>query len=228
MLTGEYLFAYKILFWFVITSIGFSCTSILTKKFNLCYHTNPILYTIYYFTFTLLYFIPFNNELLTFFANYTSIGIIALLAVIVINTKLSDYIDENTKTNYPTCNYNYPSFMKRWNRKYIVSKSFDILFQQISLISIILYMQNLGFENLLIIGILFFVFGVGHVFKIFVNGKFYGEYFTAFGILASLVFPIVILFEPYGFYITYTLHWTFYTISKYYFLLAKPKTLMYK
>jgi hypothetical protein len=89
-------------------------------------------------------------------------------------------------------------------------------------------MSTLGFENLLIIGIIFLVFGIGHVFKIFVNGKFYGEYFTIFGIMASLFFPIFILYVPYGFYITFTLHWTFYSVSKYYFLLAKPKTLIYK
>jgi len=98
-----------------------------------------------------------------------------------------------------------------FDKRYIISKSFDILFQQILIIVLVFLLRNNGL-NLLWISILFAImFGVGHIPALRLHKSFFGILIFTASILSSFLFPYLILTYKYGFVYTYIAHWLFYT-----------------
>ncbi|OIO40744.1 hypothetical protein COU56_05105 [Candidatus Pacearchaeota archaeon CG10_big_fil_rev_8_21_14_0_10_31_9] len=97
------------------------------------------------------------------------------------------------------------------DKRYLISKSFDILYQQILIIVLVFLLKNQGL-NLIWISILFaLIFGFGHIPAIRLNKSFFGTLIFLASIISSFLFPYLILTFKYGFIYTYMAHWLFYT-----------------
>jgi len=98
--------------------------------------------------------------------------------------------------------------------KFLISKSFEILFQQVMFVSLAIFLHKHIPGLLLLFGILIVVYVVAHlpILKFFKKVVF-GWYFTCASALAAVVFSFLILFAPDGPFLSYGLHWLFYLVS---------------
>lgn len=91
---------------------------------------------------------------------------------------------------------------------YVISKSLNILFQQILIASSIFLLKDAGIGNLQIIALFAIVFGIAHI--VLVDRR---KPMTVFIDVASFfggaIFAFLILSFPFGLLYTYSLHWFF-------------------
>ena len=104
-------------------------------------------------------------------------------------------------------------FFATFDNRFLLSKSFDILFQQILLLSLVLFLQNFIQSNLLIILITGIIFGSMHLPMLKTKHNRIAPYFIFFSFLAGVFFSFLILFLPYGFLYSYITHWLFYIFA---------------
>lgn len=115
-----------------------------------------------------------------------------------------------------------------WRR--LISKSADILAQQVFVVLLVLSLKDSGFsfwEIILAFGVLFALVHVPlflREYPAWPAGLFAGAV-AAF----SVIFPPLILFVPYGFVYNIILHWIFYTVTgSVFWLLYRPTVLQQK
>lgn len=97
-----------------------------------------------------------------------------------------------------------------WRR--LVSKSMDILAQQVFIVLLVLFLQDAGlsfYQILLAFGVLFALLHVPLIAN--ERGAWPSWLFAGIVVVFSAVFPMLILTVHYGFVYNYILHWLFYT-----------------
>ncbi|MDP3645502.1 MAG: hypothetical protein Q8R25_00235 [bacterium] len=99
-----------------------------------------------------------------------------------------------------------------WRR--LVSKSMDILAQQVFIVLLVLFLQDAGLSLIQIIMAFTFLFGLLHVPLIaHERGAWPSWLFAGIVVVFSIIFPILILKVQYGFVYNYMIHWLFYTVT---------------
>lgn len=95
---------------------------------------------------------------------------------------------------------------------YFVPKSFDIVFQQLLIVAMLIGLKEnkYTFKEIAIWSAVFF--GGSHIFLIFEHSFYYTLIFTASATVAGLIFPFLLLRIRNGFLYAYSLHWTFYAV----------------
>lgn len=99
-----------------------------------------------------------------------------------------------------------------WRR--LVSKSMDILAQQVFIVLLVLFLTDAGLsltETILAFTILFALLHVPLIASEYPAWP--AWLFGGIVVVFSILFPVLILNVPYGFIYTYMLHWTFYMIT---------------
>lgn len=96
-----------------------------------------------------------------------------------------------------------------WRR--LVSKSMDILAQQVFIVLLIMFLRDAGLSLVQTIAAFAVLFGMLHVPLIASERGAWPSWLFA-GIVAvfSIIFPILIIEVQYGFVYTYAIHWLFY------------------
>lgn len=97
-----------------------------------------------------------------------------------------------------------------WRR--LISKSMDILAQQVFIVLLVLFLQDAGlsfYQTLAVFGVLFALLHVPLIAN--ERGAWPSWLFAGIVVVFSVVFPILILTVHYGFVYNYMLHWLFYT-----------------
>ena len=95
--------------------------------------------------------------------------------------------------------------------RYIVSKSFEIFYQQLLIIALVYSLDEVGL-NLTMITLVFAVmFGLSHIGSLKYHKNIFGIIILFSAILSSFFFPYLILKFKYGFIYTYIAHWLFYS-----------------
>jgi hypothetical protein len=97
--------------------------------------------------------------------------------------------------------------------RYLVSKSFEIFFQQILIVALVFLLNEQGINLYWITLIFAILFGFGHLPMIRLQKGFFGFLVFVASIAASFFFPFLILTFEWGFIYTYILHWLFYINS---------------
>lgn len=98
-----------------------------------------------------------------------------------------------------------------WRR--LISKSADIFAQQICIVLLVLFLHDIGLPFSQIVfwfGVLFMLLHVPLIMS--ERGQWPSWVFCAIVLVFSVVFPLLILYVPYGFIYNMILHWLFYTI----------------
>lgn len=166
-----------------------------------------------YFTFlSIIVWMFYRNHLFTFFSHlqikifpfyFLSLFFIGVFGIYHYSHKifgrglLSSHIERKILT--ATMDY-----------RFLIAKSFDILFQQILFLSLLVSLKGLLVQNSLIILICGVIFGTVHLPLLVIKHNALAIYFVIFSFFAGILFSYLILFLPYGFIYAYILHWSFY------------------
>jgi hypothetical protein len=159
---------------------------------------------------TFLLLILFFNSIKVFFSSFEPLPIflLLLLYVFLFSTYkfMRKYTDFRIIEKLESKNVYFASISYR----YIIYKSFDILFQQIALLCILTSLRDFNLPYISL-GILFSLsFAVGHLFMIR-KGIFIGLLFIISAFFGGLIFPILLL-DQYGIFYTFIVHWLFYIL----------------
>jgi hypothetical protein len=101
----------------------------------------------------------------------------------------------------------------RLDRRYLISKPFEILFQQALVLVLMLLLTERGFSVLACIACFVVLFPALHVPIVPLVGPTFGWYYVTASGVAAVVFPILIAARPDGYVFTYVLHGLFYFAS---------------
>lgn len=117
----------------------------------------------------------------------------------------------------------YPNeFFLALDSRYLISKTFDIIYQQIFIILLVAALARIGLSVKEITLAFALLFSVIHFPLIWIEGRLWGIYFMTAALLSALFFPPLILQVPYGFIYTFIIHWGFYTLSGMLFWVFAP------
>ncbi len=100
---------------------------------------------------------------------------------------------------------------------YIITKSFEILFQQMMIFILVSKLKDFFKSNMKVVGLMMLLFGVAHSPLFFLDTILWGLFFTFSGITAGAVFSWILLYFTRGVPIAFFVHWLFYLISGCYF-----------
>lgn len=110
-------------------------------------------------------------------------------------------------------------YFAKFDRKYLVTKSCEILYQQLMIVLLLAWLDTAGrpfVETALLFAL---VFSVGHLPLFFFKKKNIGKLFVVSSVASSAIFPYLILHTQHGFVLGYAVHWLFYIVSA--FLVVK-------
>ena len=173
------------------------------------YRDAPLIYSAYYLGFTLLAVLLFRHRIRDWTPPTHGISpVLAVLAMIVVFTlgilPILPEIDLSLAPRDP------PEFMFA-DAMYYVAKSFEILFQQTLILTLVLLFHSFGWKTLQVGMLTAALFGLFHLSLIF-NGAtgFYVARFTIAATCFGAVVPSLFLTTRNGATLSYGLHWSFY------------------
>jgi hypothetical protein len=213
---------FNFLIWIVFWFVGWGVLMIIFKKRS-DYIKNFIFVSVYYLVVSFIIIFSFRNIFGEIYNKMTIFPLVILLVFFIINflefffsnrflTKPIKFIEKFSEVTFLRMDY-----------RYLISKSFDILFQQLLIIVLILIMYKSGMGIILITVIFSFLFGFGHVPIIKIHKTFFGYFYLAASLFSSFLFPYLIIHFKYGFIYTYIAHWLFYTNSGIFFWILKSE-----
>ena len=172
-------------------------------------YTNNYSYIIIYFMITTtiaikLFYFPHNQ--LTF----TPISVLAIVLFYFTTIYIYKKIPQIYKRPV-TFIKKYPDhYWAQMNYRYLVSKSFDIIFQQTMIIIGVFMLYNAGLPLLTTIFYFFLLFAFIHLIGISTAGKALGMFYFIASLFGAIIFPILILSFKTGFIYSYIIHYSFY------------------
>lgn len=178
---------------------------VVTFRISSLYFFNFFLVTIFYYNYYLKSFI-FNLPFKTFPFYFLSLFFVILICLYYYSKRVfSREILMSHKEKY--------MFFATMDYRYLISKSFDILFQQVALLCLILSLKEIIDSPLQIVLLVGGIFGLIHVPLLKTKHNKIAPYFIIASFFAGVVFSFLILSLPYGFIYTYIIHWSFYAIA---------------
>jgi hypothetical protein len=178
------------------------------------YISNPIQISIYYSFWLLLTIFSFRNIYRKWgtVENKLSTYLFAFIACASIVLYLK-YILPMFPTVNITGQWISPPELLMATKWYFLPKSMDILLQQLLVVAMILNFDSNGYKLKTISLWCAILFGGAHLMLVFGNGgPIYVTVFTISAIIASFIFPHLILKVKNGFVYSYFLHWLFYAV----------------
>ena len=193
-------------------------------KKNADYIQHFLLTAIYFLCVAIFTSLIFRDHIVRAIQNFTATPFIVLGFVILAHIILYIYIPKYLREpkeyfeKYPKRQY------LKIDKRRLVSKSLDILSQQIFVVLLVMFLQDASLSLHQIIIAFAIIFGLVHAPLIVVErGTWPSWYFTVFSILSAIIFPTLILKVQYGFVYSYIVHWVFYTFTAVGFWLIFPK-----
>lgn len=97
--------------------------------------------------------------------------------------------------------------------RYLVSKSFEVLFQQLVIVVLTLLLASTGLSLMSIVLAFLLLFGVLHLPMLLIVGRGLGTVYALAAGTFAVVFPLLILRVHYGFVYSYAAHWFAYMLA---------------
>lgn len=94
---------------------------------------------------------------------------------------------------------------------YAITKSFNVLLQQMLILVTVFILKDSGLSTATIIVVFSFIFGIAHIFHFLLQHRRDSRviFLMIVSFLAGALFPVLLLYFPFGFVYTYGLHWIF-------------------
>lgn len=202
--------------WLAIFVTGWTVWIVLLR--NGIHYINRFIFTSFYFLgFSVITAVTFRDLLQSIVVNFSSVLLVPVVAVVALfffTYFLSRRFlkkPEKAMAEQPE-DFNLPM-----DYRYIISKHFEILFQQTTILVLVLLLQKTGLTLAGIVVCFVVLFGVLHVPLIKTTGRFFGLYYTIFAMLSGLVFPTLITQFRYGFAYSFMVHVLFYIATGVFF-----------
>ena len=168
---------------------------------------------LYFLTTAIVASLVFKDHIFRVVQNFTPVPLVILALVIFLHIFLyfylpkhlrepKDYFKKHPKRQYLTL-----------DKRRLVSKSMDILAQQVFVVLLVLFLQDAGLSLGQIILAFAVIFCIVHFPLIFLERGWPSWYFTIGSILSAIFFPTLIIKVQYGFVYSYIFHWVFYTFT---------------
>ena len=103
-------------------------------------------------------------------------------------------------------------FYLRMDYRYLVPKSFEVLFQQIVIVVLTLLLAETGLSVTEVVFAFLGIFGMLHLPMLLVLGRGPGLSYGLASVTLAAAFPVLILRVQSGFLYSYVAHWFFYTV----------------
>ena len=210
--------------WVLLWIITFGIFYFMTKR-GVTFNKRYGLLILFFLFFSFLAVLYFRDILVNLKGNFTLIPLLIFALVYMITIAL--YHFSHQRLQRPTSvieRYPHQHIIKM-DYSYLVSMPFHVLFQQIMVWIMILWLSKQNYSLFEIIFYSMIIFGLLHVFAIVPNGKIFGTYYLIASLIGAFIFPILILNFNYGFVYSYIVHFSFYSISSVLFWLFANKFL---
>ena len=213
---------YDLIIWIFLWFFGWFGWYLIPKH-KRDYINNYLIVSLYFCAISLILIYIFRNPLDTLTKNLSVFPVIILAGFFVLNfltfflsntflRKPIEFIDKYSTVHYLKMDY-----------RYLLSKSFEIFFQQILIVSLVLLLHENGLSVTWITIIFVCMFGFGHIPMLKLCEGFFGTIIFTAGIFSAFLFPYLILIFEHGYIYTYILHWFFYTNTGLLFWILKSK-----
>lgn len=103
-------------------------------------------------------------------------------------------------------------FYLRMDHRYLVPKSFEVLFQQLVIVVLTTLLADTGLSLSGVVLAFLGIFGVLHLPMLLIIGTGPGLYYGVASVTLAAAFPLLILRLQSGFLYSYAAHWFFYTV----------------
>lgn len=209
--------------WILLWLVGFGLFNFLRKR-GMTYTAKPTLVVLYFLASTGMVILYFYEKVFSA-SSFFSLTAMSVLLVMYAAAFLTYYFSHKylQKPTQLIEKYNDQYFIKM-DYRYLISKSFDILFQQTLIFILVILLSEQGIDLSKIVLVFVLVFGIIHVVNIPVAGKLFGIYYFIASVIGAFLFPILILKVEGGLVYSYILHFFFYTISAVFFWVYAPKS----
>jgi hypothetical protein len=195
-------------FWF----LGWAGLILFLNKRN-DYIKNYKLVSLYFIIISFLALYYFRDIIYPIYKQINIFILIFLFVLILPNLNFYDFIKKRFKKPLQFFEkYSKLPFL-HLDKRYLVSKSLEILYQQILIVILVFILKDLSINIFMITFVFAVLFGFGHLAALVLYKSFFGKLVFIASIFASLIFPYLILNFRYGFVGTYLLHLYFYTSS---------------
>ena len=200
----------KIIIWLILWAVGWFGFFLLNKK-GIDYIKKYLITVTYFLGLSALIIIYFREDFKQILNTpFNILPIIFLIVLFIINILTYYLVKKNHKKPVQLIKNNPHGFYLRLDYRYLVSKSFEILFQQILIILLVIWLRQAQFNIYEIILSFAIIFGAGHIYLLYHRTKIFGRLVVISSIISALIFPILIMYVQYGFVYSYIIHWIFY------------------
>ena len=218
----ETLYQY-LLVWILFWLVGWSGAYLIPRK-RFDYIKNYLTVSVYFFIISAGILYSYKDITYPMLTSITIFPFAILVLFFLINF-LSYYFSNNFLKRPVELlgKYSGVDFLKL-DYRYLMSKSFEILYQQVLIIVLVLMLHSFGL-NLFYITIIFAImFGFGHLPAFKFHKDIFGLIIFIAALSSSFLFPYLILNFKYGFIYTYIAHWLFYSNTGILFWLLNQKS----
>ncbi len=197
--------------WFLFWTLGWLGIYYFLPKERTNYERNYIFVSIYFLVISIIMILYFKDIIFEVYKYLNFFSVILIVLLLIFNFLSYRFANKYLIKPAEKLLKYADNYYLHLDKRYIISKSFDILFQQILIIALVFLLRNNGL-NLLWISILFAImFGIGHIPALKVDRSLFGLVIFVASLLSSFLFPYLIITFKYGFVYTYMAHWLFYT-----------------
>lgn len=196
-----------ILFW-----IAFKAVYYLLAQKELNYLTHYQAASLYFFSASCLVIFVFYSQIMPFIKNFSLTPFLLLILFFLVN--VLSYKTAKIIFTKQLNNFKHPNiYFARMSYRYMLAKSFEILFQQLLIIALVSFLLELRVSFNLMVLLFALLFSLIHLPLVKIKNVFFGIYFTLAALISAVFFPFLILYIPTGYVYSYILHWLFYLVS---------------
>ncbi len=180
---------------------------------GITYVENYLITSLVFLSFSALLVVSFGRRYEPLTRNPTALPFLVLLLAVVVTIALYAVCPRYFNRPDALIAKHPEEFYLRMDYRYLVSKSFEVLFQQLVIVALTLLLAATGLSMMGIVLTFLGVFGLLHLPMLRIVGKGVGMYYALAAATLAVVFPLLILRVHYGFVYSYAVHWFAYTLA---------------
>jgi len=173
----------------------------------------------FFFLISILVVLVFRSDFYFFIkSSFQVLPFLFLVLLFILNAMAYKYVGMFFPNYKKVFEMDSTLYFTKFDHKYLLSKSFELLYQQIMISLLVVWLAKSNFSLSNIVLIFAFIFGLGHILLFFQIKKSVALFFLIASIISSFVFPFLILKIEWGFVYSYIFHWIFYIIAGFIFI----------
>lgn len=202
----------KLILWLILWSTFWLVHYFILQKIFKVNHTRRFFISIvYFFIISICTVFYFSEDFRFLFNKIDAIPVSIFILGLILNFLIYKFVNKHFTKPSRLINKFKTVEILSLNTTFLLSKSFEILYQQIYIWLLIIWLNDYGFNGLSISLMLSIMFGIGHLLLFAKMGKLFTLIYSVAAVIASFMFPYLVMNVNYGFLYSYILHTYFYT-----------------